>query len=375
MSNHVTLSVVIPAFNESRTLALCVANVLAIADASLVLEIIIVDDGSMDNSLVIAQDLARQHPQISVIAQPVNRGKGAALREGFRKATGDLVAVQDADLEYDPADLKRLLDPLIAGKADVVLGSRFLSSGTHRVLYFWHSVANRILTLLSNMFTDLNLTDMETGYKVFRREAIQRIAIEENRFGVEPEVVAKMARQRLRIYETGISYHGRTYAEGKKIRLKDGFRALYSIVRYNAHWAPWPMQLAAYGFIGSAAAAVNWCLFMGLLAIGWDVRLAAPGAFVAAAWVNYALCVSLLFRHAVRWAPVGELVLFLLVVAAIGTVDWVTTTSLVGAGIAPGNAKLLATGVGFLLNFAGRRWIVFPEPSPQPWRPRDADRA
>jgi dolichol-phosphate mannosyltransferase len=232
-NRRVKLSVVIPCYNEEKTLQACVDSVLAIADATLELELIVVDDCSADGSLAVARRLAERTPGLTVIHHPTNQGKGAALRTGFASATGDFVAVQDADREYDPQDLKKLLMPLRTGEADVVLGSRFLSAGYHRVLYFWHSLGNRFLTLLSNMLTDLNLTDMETCYKVFRREVIQSIAIEENRFGFEPEVVAKIAQMRLRIYEMGISYRGRTYAEGKKIGMKDGWRALYCILKYN----------------------------------------------------------------------------------------------------------------------------------------------
>ena len=195
------------------------------------MEIIIVDDGSTDKSLVIAQELARQHPNVTVISWEINQGKGAALRAGYLAAAGDFVAVQDADLEYDPGDLRKLLDPLMAGNADVVLGSRFTSVGAHRVLNFWHYLGNRLLTFISNMFTDPNLTDMETCYKVFTLEVIKNIKIEENRFGFEPEIVAKIAHQRLRIYEMGISYSGRTYEEGKKIGFKDGLR----FILYNQY--------------------------------------------------------------------------------------------------------------------------------------------
>lgn len=173
-------------------------------------------------------------------------GKGAALRTGFKYATGDYVGVQDADLEYDPKDLKRLLKPLVSGEADVVLGSRFRSSESSRVLYFWHYLGNRFLTLLSNMFTDLNLTDMETCYKVFRSDVIKSIDLKEDRFGFEPEVVAKIAQMRIRIFKMGISYRGRTYEEGKKIRIKGGVRALYCIFRYNAHRVPLPIQPLIY---------------------------------------------------------------------------------------------------------------------------------
>ena len=193
-SKHYSLSVIIPCYNEEQTLSQCVVRLLQISDEQVSLEIIIVDDGSTDKSLIIAQELARQHQNVTVISLETNQGKGAALRAGFLAATGDLVAVQDADLEYDPRDLRKLLDPLIAGEADVVLGSRFTSVGAHRVLYFWHYLGNRLLTFISNMFTDLNLTDMENCYKVFTREVIKNIKIEENRFGFETEIVAKIAK-------------------------------------------------------------------------------------------------------------------------------------------------------------------------------------
>jgi glycosyltransferase involved in cell wall biosynthesis len=202
----VKLSVVIPCYNEEPTLYICIKKILDIADNYLSLEIIIVDDCSTDKSFSIASELEENHTEVTVLHHEKNMGKGAALRNGFALASGDFVAVQDADLEYDPIDLKRLLIPLINDNADVVFGSRFLSTGAHRVLYFWHYMGNRFLTFLSNMFTDLNLTDMETCYKVFRREVIQNINIEEDRFGFEPEIVAKVAHMRLRIYEMGISY-------------------------------------------------------------------------------------------------------------------------------------------------------------------------
>jgi glycosyltransferase involved in cell wall biosynthesis len=230
---RVKLSVVIPCYNEAKTLEACVEQVLAIADEGLELELIVVDDCSTDRSLEVAERLSRRIPSLVVLRHAKNSGKGAALRSGFAAVSGDFVAIQDADLEYDPMDLKRLLLPLRNGDADVVFGSRFLSAGYHRVLYFWHSLGNRFLTLLSNMLTDLNLTDMETCYKVFRAEVIRRIRIEEDRFGFEPEIVAKIAHERLRIYEMGVSYRGRTYAEGKKIGVKDGFRALYAIAKHN----------------------------------------------------------------------------------------------------------------------------------------------
>jgi glycosyltransferase involved in cell wall biosynthesis len=224
------VSVVIPIFNERATLRLVIERVLAVP---LEMELLCVDDGSTDGSREILGMLAKERPEVRVFLQPHNIGKGAALRRGIQEATGDFVLIQDADLEYDPAEYPLLLGPLIDGKADVVYGSRFMGAGAHRVLYFWHSVGNGLLTLISNALTNLNLTDMETCYKVFRREVIQTIRLEEDRFGFEPEITVKIARRNLRIYEIGISYSGRTYAEGKKIGWKDGVRALWCLVKYS----------------------------------------------------------------------------------------------------------------------------------------------
>ncbi len=226
------LSIVTPVFNEERWVELIAKRVLSADCCGLERELIMVNDASTDGSRAILDALAAAHPEIRVFHEPRNRGKGAALRRGFAEATGDLILVQDADLEYDPSDYPTLLTPLIEGKADVVFGSRFLG-GPHRVLFFWHSVGNRVLTMLSNMTTNLNLTDMETCYKVFRADIIKSLSLEQDRFGFEPEVVAKVARAGARIYEVPISYAGRTYAEGKKINWKDGVQALQCIVRYS----------------------------------------------------------------------------------------------------------------------------------------------
>ena len=224
------LSVVMPVYNEKATVRRVVERVLSVG---LELELLCVDDGSSDGSREVLAGLEKECPQMRVFLQPRNMGKGAALRRGIQEATGDYVIIQDADLEYDPQDYGRLLGPLESGQADVVYGSRFLGAGPHRVLYFWHSVGNWFLTLVSNMITNLNMTDMETCYKVFRREVIQSIPLEENRFGFEPEVTVKIAKRNLRVYEVGISYWGRTYAEGKKIGWKDGMRALWCLIKYG----------------------------------------------------------------------------------------------------------------------------------------------
>ena len=226
------LSIVIPCFNEETTLERCLQSVLEIQTETLALEILVVDDCSTDNSLELAEKFSGSHPEVTVLRHERNRGKGAALQTGFQHATGQIVAIQDADLEYDPKEYPQLIKPILDGKADVVFGSRF-SGATHRVLYFWHRVGNGLFTFMSNMFTNLNLTDMETGYKAFRREVIQSINIEEDRFGFEPEITAKIARGQFRIYEVGIGYFGRTYVEGKKIGWRDGFWAIWCILKYN----------------------------------------------------------------------------------------------------------------------------------------------
>lgn len=360
-NKDIKLSVVVPCYNEEETLAKCVRRLLAIQDRELSVQIIIVDDGSRDDSLSIANSLAGNHSEIAVLAHEVNRGKGAALRSGFARATGDFVAVQDADLEYNPEDLKDLLVPLVNGDADVVFGSRFGGQGARRVLYFWHSLGNKFLTLLSNMFTDLNLTDMETCYKVFRREVIQSISLEEDRFGFEPEIVAKIAHMNLRIYEAGISYRGRTYEEGKKIGVRDGLRALYCIFRYNAHRLPLPLKFLVYLFIGGTAALVNLATFLSLLSLGLSPIPAAAAAFAGAAVVNYLLCIVILFRHNAFWNTPMELAAYILVTGVAGVFDITSTTILLKLAYAPWLAKSIACAAGVLINFFGRSHVVFPE--------------
>lgn len=233
------LSVVVPAYNEAGTLTALLDRVFACNPGQgIALEVVLVNDASTDATGEMAAEYIRMHPsyRLQLIHHPVNRGKGAALRTGIARATGDWVVIQDADLEYDPSEYSILLAPILRGVADVVYGSRFMGGNPHRVLFFWHTVGNKFLTFLSNMLTNLNLTDMETCYKLFRREIVQALPLKENRFGFEPEVTARIARiPNIRIYEVGISYYGRTYSEGKKINWRDGFRAIYCILKYR--WA------------------------------------------------------------------------------------------------------------------------------------------
>ena len=224
------LGVVIPVYNEEKTLYLIVEKVLSRPEVA---ELVIVNDCSSDGTWQTMQGLAKTDDRIRIFTHEVNQGKGAALRTGFQHVSSDIIIIQDADLEYDPDEYPKLLMPILTGRADVVFGSRFLGSGSHRVLYFWHAVGNRFLTLLSNMATNLNLSDMETCYKVFRREVLQKITIQENRFGFEPEITAKVAKLKVPLYEISISYYGRTYEEGKKIGWRDGFRAIWCIIKYN----------------------------------------------------------------------------------------------------------------------------------------------
>jgi dolichol-phosphate mannosyltransferase len=366
----VSLSVVIPCFNEERTVQTCIERVLNIKDESLDLEIIFVDDCSTDDSVRIAEKMAQKHPELTVLPHNQNLGKGAALKTGIQQATGQIVAIQDADLEYNPLDLKRLMVPIVENEADVVFGSRFTSGESHRVLYFWHSLGNKLLTLFSNMFSDLNLTDMECCYKVFRREVIQAIRIDEQGFGVEPELVAKVAQQRIRIFEMGVSYAGRTYEEGKKIGFRDGLRALYCVFHYNAPKLPAPIQIMIYLMIGGISALAN--IFSFILLIHFDVNLtpAILVAFFLAAAINYFLCISVLFRHRARWNTFGEVLAYFTVILLAAGLDYVTTSALLHLEWTALMAKTISALIGFGLNFIGRKYFVFWEPSAGSWKPQ-----
>ncbi|HER09296.1 MAG TPA: glycosyltransferase family 2 protein [Bacteroides sp.] len=233
--NH-TLSVILPAFNEEKTISQILDRILELKIHGISMEVLVVNDCSTDKTREVVEAWMERHDggPIRLIDQEKNMGKGAAIRKGIAEATGDYIVIQDADLEYDPREYRDLLAPILGGQADVVYGSRFMGSNPHRILFFWHSIGNKMLTFLSNMFNNLNLTDMETCYKMFRSEIIKKIHLKENRFGFEPEVTAKISRiPGIRIYEVGISYYGRTYDEGKKINWKDGFRAIYCIIKYG----------------------------------------------------------------------------------------------------------------------------------------------
>lgn len=361
-----TLSLVIPCYNEESTLEGIVDEVLKIASDDLCLELVIVDDCSKDGSRAVAERLAKLHSEIKLCFHAVNQGKGAALRTGFLAATGDYVGIQDADLEYDPRDYLRMIRPLEEDRADIVLGSRYLRREDRVVLKWWHSTMNRFLTLMSDVFTDLDITDMETCYKLFRREVIQKIAprLKENRFGFEPEVVSEIARcmrfEGWRVGEVAISYRPRTFSEGKKIGWKDGVRALYCIFHYNAPSLPVPMQLVIYFFIGAAAAVANVLAFLLLVRFGSLPTLpAVVFAFVIAAAVNYLLCIAFLFRHKARWSSAGELIAYVFTLLVMGGLDYGITAGLMAMSFSGFWAKAWSNVIGFVGNYLFRRYFVF----------------
>ena len=360
------LSLVIPCYNEEATLGTIVDEVLRLQSDDLALELIIVDDCSQDKSREVARNLANVHSEIKLCFHQKNMGKGAALRTGFMDATGDFVGIQDADMEYNPQDYLKMLKPLQEGRADIVFGSRYLRTGDRIVLKWWHSTMNRFLTWWSNVFTDLDITDMETCYKLFRREVIQKIAsrLKENRFGFEPEVVAEIARcmrfEGWRVGEVAIDYRPRTFSEGKKIGWKDGVRALYCVFHYNAPSLPIPMQLAIYFFIGLTAAIVNIASFDVLTSfLGWVILPAVLVAFLLGAIVNYCLCIAFLFRHKSRWGSFAELVTYGVTLVCMGALDYGVTVGLMELSVSAVWAKALSNVVCFFGNYLMRKFFVF----------------
>ncbi len=361
------LSLIIPCYNEEGTLnniVECCLNELTRDSRCPKLELVIVNDCSSDNSEAVALSLSEKYPGVvKYVAHKKNLGKGAALRTGFLHATGDFVGIQDADMEYTPCDYLTMLEPLLDGKADVVYGSRYLLPDTRRVLYWWHTKMNRTLTTFSNMFTNLDITDMETCYKLFRWEVIQEIAgeLKENRFGFEPEVTALVARGRWRVYECAIHYNPRTFEEGKKINWKDGVRALYCIMHYGANTAPLPMQLILYFFIGSACAMLDLVTFLILRSCGMGLTASVLSAFALSAMANYLLCIAFLFRHGTGLRCVWEMAAYLVTLALMGGFDLWLTGLLVSFFVSQGISKALAAFAGFFGNFFLRRIFVFPK--------------
>lgn len=360
-AESVKLSLVIPCYNEERTLETCVQRCLELVKHGISLELVIVDDCSTDASAAVGERLAAEHSEILFLRHQRNMGKGAALRTGFKHAGGDYIGIQDADAEYEPLDYLELLRPLVADKADVVYGSRYLRQDTRRVLYFWHTWMNRSLTFVSNMFTNLDLSDMETCYKLFRRETLHSLIprLRENRFGFEPEITIAVAQSGCRVYECAIHYQPRSYEEGKKIGWRDGIRALYCILHYGAPYAPLPMQIILYAVIGLICAIINIIAFSVLLSLGLTLSLAVVTAFILAATCNYFLCIAILFRHKARWSGKGEVLAYGLVVASMCLLDVGMTAGLVTLGLDPVWSKAWATLIGFVGNFFFRKYLVF----------------
>ena len=362
-----TLSLVVPCYNEERTIESCVNRILDFAAGKdFSIEVVAVDDASTDGSWKILQKLASSRRGIKIFRHDRNRGKGAALQTGFAHATGDFVGIQDADAEYNPADYLIMLEPILDGRADVVYGSRYLRPDTRRVLYFWHTWMNKSLTAVSNMFTNLDITDMETCYKLFRRDVIQKIApeLKEKRFGFEPEITARVADAGCRVYECAISYSPRSYEEGKKISWRDGVHALYCIFHYSAHAAPLPIMVMIYLVIGALSLAVNNACFVIATQMGMALNPAIVTAATASALCNYLLCVAILFRHKARWSAGAEFFWYAFSVSLMGIVDFGVTRSLISLvpffNLHWSGAKLIASGIGFIGNFALRKWLVFP---------------
>ena len=363
------LSLIIPVYNEEKTLETIVFKTLEVQNDNFIvennieLELVLVDDCSSDKSYEIAKNLALKDTRIKVFSHSKNKGKGCALRTGFQGATGDFIGIQDADNEYNPFDYIKMLKPLLEDKADVVYGSRYLKPDTRRILCFWHTFMNKGLTLLTNMYTNLDITDMETCYKLFKKDIIKEIApkLKENRFGFEPEVTIHVAKGNYRVFECAISYNPRSYEEGKKIKAKDGLRALYCILHYGGSTAPLPMQFILYVFIGGISAIINILAFLAFTKIFSNLLLNIDLAFVISALVNYLLCITLLFRHKARWSSLGELITYSITFIIMGALDYYLTLGFLLVGMTNFWAKACSNLIGLFGNFLLRKYFVFPE--------------
>ncbi|MBQ8847775.1 MAG: bifunctional glycosyltransferase family 2/GtrA family protein [Candidatus Gastranaerophilales bacterium] len=364
-----TLSLIIPIYNEAKTLDNIVQKILLLENDEYIkandikLELLLVDDASSDGSFEIAQKIAIKDNRIKAFKHQKNQGKGAALKTGFNYATGDFIGIQDADDEYNPLEYSKLLKTLIENNADVCYGSRYLKQDNRRVLYFWHTFMNKGLTLLTNMYTNLDITDMETCYKLFKKDVIKYIApkLKENRFGFEPEITIHVAKGKYSLYECAISYNPRTYEEGKKIKAKDGLRALYCIFHYGANTAPLPMQFLLYIFIGGLSAIINILAFLIFAKFNSNLILNVALAFIVSALVNYLLCISILFRHKARWNSFGEILTYVITLCIMGFVDYYCTHGLLLFGLSAFWAKTCSNFVGIIGNFLLRKYFVFPE--------------
>lgn len=354
-------ALIIPCYNEESSLEKIVETTLLLENKGLKLELIIVDDCSKDNSLEIAKKLQNKYSNIKVFTHRTNQGKGAALRTGFIHATGKYVGIQDADMEYNPEDYITMLDTIKTNNADVVYGSRYLRADCRRVLYFWHTWMNKTLTKVSNMFTNLDITDMETCYKLFKCEVIQEIAkhLKENRFGFEPEITALVSQGNYSVYECAIHYTPRTYEEGKKIGWKDGVRALYCVFHYSAHTAPVPMQLIIYFFIGAFSAIANLIAFAIIKSHAAQLWQATTIAFIVSASINYFLCIQVLFKHNARWNSFTEIIAYIITLLIMGFVDYGCTFWFTQIGITLMWSKAWAAIIGFFGNYFLRKVLVF----------------